>query len=235
MNAVLAGVAAAALLAVLGVTPTTPASPPDRAVALPPASRGSAITQVVDRALPQRRRRRRDAQLPDALDRLAAGLRAGHAIGPALRELAGATSPPLGAELRSLATALDHGVPVAAALDRWAAHRDASADVRLVAAALKLGAHAGGEVARAVDQISTTLRERRELQGEVRALATQARTSAAVLAIAPLAFTVLVSTIEPRAVGFLITTPLGLVCLVLGLGLEALGAVWMNQITRRAA
>ena len=69
----------------------------------------------------------------------------------------------------------------------------------------------------------------------MRALATQARTSAAVLAIAPLAFTVLVSTIEPRAVGFLITTPLGLVCLVLGLGLEALGAVWMNQITRRAA
>ena len=163
------------------------------------------------------------------------GLRAGHAIGPALRELAGATSAPLGAELRPLAAALDHGVPVAAALDRWAAHRDASPDVRLVAAALTLGAHAGGEVARAVDQISTTLRERRELQGEVRALATQARTSAAVLAIAPLAFTVLVSTIEPRAVGFLVTTPLGLVCLVLGLGLEALGAIWMNQITRRAA
>ena len=234
MNAVLAGVAAAALLAVLGVTPTTP-----RALPIEPSRsrpiRGSAITQVVDRALPQRRRRQRDAQLPDALDRLAAGLRGGHAIGPALRELAGATSAPLGAELRSLATALDHGVPVAAALDRWAAHRDASADVRLVAAALKLGAHAGGEVARAVDQISTTLRERRELQGEVRALATQARTSAAVLAIAPLAFTVLVSTIEPRAVGFLVTTPLGLVCLVLGLGLEALGAVWMNQITRRAA
>ena len=234
MNAVLAAVAAAALLAVLGVTPTT-----TRALRIEPSRfrpiRGSAITQVVDRALPQRRRRQRDAQLPDALDRLAAGLRGGHAIGPALRVLAGATSAPLGAELRSIATALDHGVPVAAALDRWAAHRDASPDVRLVTAALKLGAHAGGEVARAVDQISTTLRERRELQGEVRALATQARTSAAVLAIAPLAFTVLVSTIEPRAVGFLVTTPLGLVCLVLGLGLEALGAVWMNQITRRAA
>ena len=126
MNAVLAGVAATALVAVLGVTPPT-----SRALPIEPSRsrpiRGSSITVVVDQALPQRRRRRRDAQLPDALDRLAAAGRAGHAIGPALHELAGATSVPLGAELRSLATALDHGVSVGAALDRWAAHRDASA------------------------------------------------------------------------------------------------------------
>jgi tight adherence protein B len=78
------------------------------------------------------------------------------------------------------------------------------------------------------------LRERREVAGEVRALATQARTSAGVLAVAPLAFTGLVSTIEPGAVAFLVTSPLGLACLLLGLALEALGAVWMTRITRSA-
>ena len=55
------------------------------------------------------------------------------------------------------------------------------------------------------------------------------------LAVAPLAFAGLVSTIEPGAVAFLVTSPLGAICLVVGLGLEALGAAWMNRITRSAA
>lgn len=191
--------------------------------------------RLLERAQPARRRARRDAQLPDALDRLASALRAGQAVGPALVELAGPLPDPLGAELRPVAASLEHGAPAAAALAAWAARPGASADVRLVAAALTLGADAGGEVARAVDRIAVTLRERRELQGEVRALATQARASAGVLAVAPLAFAGLVATIEPAVVVFLVTTPVGLACLSLGLGLEALGATWMARITRSAA
>jgi tight adherence protein B len=128
-----------------------------------------------------------------------------------------------------------HGSPVATALAGWAAPPGASADVRLVAAALTLGAHAGGEVARAVDRIAVTLRERAELRGEVRALATQARASAAMLTLAPLGFAGLVASVEPAAIGFLLTTPIGLLCLVLGLALNAAGAAWMSHITRSAA
>ena len=84
-------------------------------------------------------------------------------------------------------------------------------------------------MARAVDRVAATLRERRELRAEVRALATQARASAGVLAVAPLAFAALVSTIEPGVVGFLVTTPVGLACLAVGLGLDGLGALWMAR------
>jgi tight adherence protein B len=87
-------------------------------------------------------------------------------------------------------------------------------------------------VARAVDAVAATLRERREVQGEVVALATQARTSAGLLVVAPLGFAALVSTIEPGAVEFLVGTPLGWACLAGGLGLDALGAVWMQRIVR---
>jgi len=206
---------------------------PSRPLALGEMAAGA--TRVLDRLHPARRRARRDAQLPDALDRLASALRAGQAIGPALVELASLVPAPLGAELESLAAALEHGASVATALSRWAARPEASADVRLVAAALTLGADAGGEVARAVDRVAATLRERRELRGEVQALATQARASAAVLAVAPLAFTGLVVSIEPGAVAFLVTTPVGWACLALGLGLEGLGAWWMARITQGAA
>jgi tight adherence protein B len=47
-------------------------------------------------------------------------------------------------------------------------------------------------------------------------------------------FAALVATVEPSALGFLCTTPAGLACLLLGIGLDALGAVWMARITRSA-
>lgn len=230
----LGGATAAVVLAVAGAPrPRRRPGGPEPTAA--PVRLGPRLEGWAERAVPGRRRARRDAQLPDALDRLAAALRAGQAIGPAIEAVAPALPEPLRADLAPVAAALAHGAPVATALAGWGRQADASADVRLVAAALTLGADSGGEVARAVDRIASTLRERAELAGEVRSLATQARASAAVLALAPPAFAGLVATIEPGAVAFLLTTPVGLACLGAGVGLEALGATWMARITRRAS
>jgi tight adherence protein B len=190
---------------------------------------------LVDRLLPARRARRRDRQLPDALDRTAAALRAGDSVGAALARVAAAIPAPLGTELLSVARAVRLGTSAADALGAWARQPSSSPDVQLVATALAIGARAGGELARAVDGVAATLRERHELRREVHALATQARASAAVLAVAPLAFAGLVASIEPGAALFLVTEPVGLLCLVGGLGLEAVGAMWMARITRGAA
>lgn len=238
MSALLAGVCVAALVLTLGSAPPArrwPGPAPAARRPLVAAIVGAWGTQILERARPQHRWRRRDAQLPDALDRLASALRAGQAIAPGVRELATTTPAPLGAELRAVALALDRGEPVTAALGAWGGGPGASADVQLVVAALALGASAGGAVARAVDRVAATLRERREVEAEVRALATQARASAGVLAVAPIVFAALVTTIEPGAVAFLVASPVGLACLVTGLGLEALGAVWMARITGSAS
>lgn len=236
MRALLAGIAVAVAVITTARRPARrlPGATAPRAAWPTTATVGSATAGLLDRVRPQRRLARRDAQLPDALDRLAAALRAGQAIGPALGDLVRSAPEPLASDLRRVDGAIAQGVSVEVAMEAWAARPDASADARLVAAALGLGAHAGGEVARAVDRIAATLRERRELRGEVHALATQARASAAVLAIAPVGFTGLVATVEPGVVAFLVTTPVGLACLALGLGLEASGAAWMARITGRA-
>ncbi len=177
---------------------------------------------------------RRDGQLPELLERIASGLRAGLALGPALMEAAQGAPHPLAIELTPLALALRHGAPLEAELERWATTPSSSPDVRLVAASLDLARQAGGSTSRAVDRVAATLRERRELQAEARALATQARASAGVLAVAPVVFTALVATIEPGAAAVLFTTPLGVGCLVAGAGLDALGAAWMGRIVRSA-
>ena len=191
--------------------------------------------RVLRPAVQRRLLGRRDAQLPAALERLASALRAGSAPTTAFISLAEITPEPLRTELQMTAAEIQHGASMSAAVDRWATQPQASPAVRLAAAALGLSVEAGGQAARSMDRVAATLRERRELQAEVRALATQARASAGVLGIAPVAFTALVSAIEPGTVRFLCTTPVGLVCLVGGLGLEAVGALWMARIVSGAA
>lgn len=178
---------------------------------------------------------RRDGQLAGALERLAMELRSGAALAPAVVAMGPATPEPLGAELRSMGQALDHGAALTAALDQWAGRATSSPEVRLAATALRLGAEAGGELARSIDRVAVTLRERREIRAESTALATQARASAAVLAVAPVAFAVLVAAVEPGAIRFLTASPAGAACLVAGVGLEAAGAAWMARILRSVA
>ena len=208
------------------------AGPPVAALALATASLGPTVAR---RILARRRADRRDTQLPEFLERLASSMRAGNALGSAVVATARSTPDPLGHELARVADEVEHGAGLVAALARWGGRPEAGPQVALTAAALGLAAACGGEVARSVDRVATTLRERRELRHEVHALATQARASAAVLAAIPLGFTALVASVDRAAVSFLVTSPIGLLCLSGGLFLEAVGAGWMARIVRSAS
>lgn len=178
-----------------------------------------------------RRAHARDLEsLPDAVDALASALRSGQAPGLALAATSSVAPPGLAAQLRAAAEATGRGVPLADAVDRWAATSDLDG-VALVAAAVSVTARAGGEVGRSLASVADTLRERRALRREVRALSAQARLSATVLALAPLGFAVVSVGIDPASARFLLGTPLGIACLVGGATLDTAGWVWMRRIT----
>jgi len=176
-------------------------------------------------------RRRRDQQMPGALDRLATSLRSGSSLTQALREVGEALDPPLGPEVATLARAAERGRPLRDVLDEWSATRD-DPGTRLAATALVLATVVGSTPARAIDGVAATLRERLDLAGERRALAVQARTSALVLSVAPVGFAVLLVVGETAAAGFLLESPAGWACLALGLSLDSAGAWWMTRLSR---
>ncbi|MDP9404348.1 MAG: type II secretion system F family protein [Actinomycetota bacterium] len=186
---------------------------------------------VAWRLLRRRGGDRLEAALPGAVDAITRALRSGASLRQALAEAATATPGPLGAELASVARATDRGASVVAALEAWG-QRQPAAGVRLLVSALCLGAETGGALARAVDGVAATLRQRLAARTEARALATQARASAAVLAAAPLAFTAIASVADARTSAFLFRTPAGVLCLAGGLALDAAGALWMARLTR---
>jgi tight adherence protein B len=181
------------------------------------------------------RRRRRDgvvvAALPDVLERVAGGLRAGAAPLVALTDAAGSADLPaaLAGDLgRVVGRAEEEGL--GPALAAWAAERPRPA-VAAAAAALEVTVGAGGPAVPALEGLAAGLRDRHDAAGEVAALSAQARLSAIVVGAAPvvsLGLSLLADRLAPTLVG----TPPGRACLLAGVALEALAALWMHRIVR---
>ena len=175
-----------------------------------------------------------ERELPEALDAVARSLRSGSSLRRAVDEAACSVAGPLADDLARVRRALDAGDPLGDALERWAANRPVPG-VRLAVAALSLGAETGGASAQAVDGVAATLRTNLGIAAEVRALSSQARLSALVIVLAPVAFSLLAFTTDPTAASFLLRTPLGLGCLAAGLVLDAVGWLWMRRLTAAVA
>lgn len=176
--------------------------------------------------------RSRGAAVAPLLEAVAASLRSGATVALAVRECAARPPSALAADLAAVVRRLDSGQRLAASLAEWARHRPLP-EVRLAVAALTLAVDAGGRSARAVDGVAATVRSRSAVAAEARALGTQARYSAAVIATAPLAFGALAAAADPDRARFLAATPIGLAMLAGGLALDAAGWWWMARITAR--
>jgi tight adherence protein B len=189
---------------------------------------------VVDRLRRRSLDRRYERSLPVALEALARALRGGAPLAPALREAATTVDGLPASDLRNAAADLDQGMATADVFGQWLLRRPLPG-VRLAVAALVVGTELGGSRARAVDRVAAGLRGRAAAAREVRALASQARLSALVIAVAPVVFAFLGLAGNRAMAAFLFATPLGWACLVGGVALDGLAAWWMVRIVRAAA
>ncbi len=169
------------------------------------------------------------------LEVVARSLRSGASLTGALAE-AVADLPAGGAvdDLERALAMIRAGASVVDALDRWTK----AAGVRprvLAGTALALGAELGGMPARSLDAAAAGLRDRAALAREVRALSSQARSSATVMVLGPPLFLGAASTADHRLLQVLLGSPRGLGCVVAGVALDVGGAWWMSALVRRAA
>lgn len=172
--------------------------------------------------------------VPEVLESVGRALRAGAATRRALAVAARGAPTALADDLGEVVRRAEQGVPLGAALERWATGTTVPG-VGLAVAALTLAGEAGGDAARSVEGVAATLRDRVALRRELRALAAQARLSALVVAAAPLGFAVVTAAADPATARFLLSTPVGGACLVVGVGLDVAAWTWMDRITRSVA
>jgi tight adherence protein B len=172
-----------------------------------------------------------EASLPEALESVARALRSGASLRQAIEEAGNVTPGALGIECRRVAVDASRGVPLTSALEALASRRPLPS-VRLAMAALCLGAETGGAQAQAVDGVATTIRDRLGVTAEAKALASQARMSALVIGLAPVAFGVFAASTDPRTSQFLFHSGAGAALLAAGLVLDASGWLWMQRLCR---
>lgn len=181
--------------------------------------------------------RREDARvvaaLPEVLDHLAADLRGGGTVLPALRHAAGGYGP-LEADVARIVDQVTAGAGLTESIAAWPKERPLPS-VGVVAGALEVAVTVGGRAAGSLEGLAAGLRDGRDAREEAMALSAQARLSAVVVGLAPLGSLVVSALVDGRVPAALLGTAPGRACLAAGLGLEALAALWMRRILRVAA
>jgi tight adherence protein B len=124
-------------------------------------------------------------QLPDMLNLVVNGLRAGYSTMQAMEAVSKELPSPICDEFKRVVQEMQLGIPMEKALENLL-RRIPSEDLDFVVTAINVQREVGGNLAEIMDVISYTIRERVRIKGEIRALTAQAIYSGRALAIMPL-------------------------------------------------
>jgi tight adherence protein B len=186
------------------------------------------VVAAIAREMARRRRTgdadRRAEQVLTMCDGLASDLRTGQ---PPVRALESAADD--WPELAPVAAAAALGADVPTALRQLASHPGAG-QLRIVAAAWQVAHGSGAGLAGALTMAARSLRADRATARVVATEMAAAQATARLLAVLPVAVVLLGSGLGGDPVGFLLESPVGIVCLCLGLLLEYAGLVWLARI-----
>jgi len=170
-------------------------------------------------------------QLPQALQLMAASLRAGHGFDRVLDAVAKEIGSPLGPELARAANETRLGRDRVEALDDVAV-RMHSDDFHWVAAAIGAQRETGGNLNEILDQVAETIRERQHVRLQVLALSAEGRLSAVILMLLPVLIGAYYMLVAGDQMSTFIASGIGKLLLAGSLLAYVLGGLWMRSIVR---
>ena len=169
-------------------------------------------------------------QLPDGLDFLGRSLRAGHSFPVGLQMMGTELPKPLCEEFGRCHDEISLGTDPEAALKGMIERID-STDFAFFVTAVLVQRQTGGDLAQVLDNITEMLRQRVQLQQQVKAKTAEGRFTGYILAAFPMVMFVLMYMISPENAGLLITTFSGKMMLAAAMGLSVIGLVVIKKIT----
>ncbi len=180
-----------------------------------------------------RRRKKRlqkfEKQLPDALDLLARGLRAGHAFPTGLQQVAKEMADPLGTEFFKTFSQFNHGLDLNTALLNLCDRIDLR-DLSFFTTAVLIQRETGGNLTEILEKISVLIRERFKLRNQVKALTAEGRLSGLILLLLPPVLAVILMVINPEYESQLFKHPMGQVMCGVAVGFQVLGMWAIHKI-----
>lgn len=185
--------------------------------------------RVVLRWLRRRRIEKLEQQLPDALQMLSGGLKAGVSLSQAVQQLVLEASAPISQEFDLVLREQRLGVSLDDALENLR-QRVPLQSVTLTVSAMRIATETGGQLAETLERAAQTLRQKLAMEGKIRALTSQGKLQAWVVGALPLFLMLVLNKMEPAAMHLMFSTRMGWATLaVIGL-FEFFGIVVIRKI-----
>lgn len=147
-------------------------------------------------------------ELPNAVEVIVRGVKAGLPLLDCMRMIASEAKEPLRGEFRSIMDSLALGVPLDEAMGRLY-ERMPLPEANFLAIVIAIQSKAGGNLSEALGNLAKVLRERRKMRSKIVAMSTEAKASASIIGSLPLVVMGLVYLTSPDYISILWTEPVG--------------------------
>jgi tight adherence protein B len=187
---------------------------------------GPVIAKIILIVRTSRRRAKFADQLDDTLQLMASSLRAGHGLQRSIDAIATELDAPMSEELTRVVNETRLGRNVADSLLNTA-ERMESDDFLWTAQAIAVNQETGGNLSEVLSQIATTIRERNQIQRQVRALSAEGKLSGWILIAMPIALFTFFVIFQPAYGAVFFGTLVGWIAIAVGILLLIIGTIWM--------
>lgn len=170
-----------------------------------------------------------EKQLPDALELLSRALRAGNSLAAGLNAVASEMPQPIAGEFRAVHDEQNLGLPIDQAL-RNMLQRVPNMDLQFFVTAVNIQRQAGGDLAEILGKISSLVRERFKILGQVRALTGEGRMSGVVLMALPIVLFMAVYVLNRDYIMMLFHEEIGRQMLYAAIGAQIVGGYVIHRI-----
>lgn len=176
-----------------------------------------------------RRMARFAEQLPDALDVIVRGVRAGHPFSAALGLVAREMPDPIGTEFGMTSDEIVFGLDVRTAIENLH-RRTGQQDLLFFVIAINIQTQTGGSLAEILLRLSRMIRSRSKLRLKIRALTAEGRLSAIFLSLMPFVLVGIITLISPGYYAEVLHHPVIVPALILGLTLLLIANVILYRM-----
>ena len=157
------------------------------------------------------------------------GVKAGLPLGDTLRIIANESPEPVRSEFRK--TGRGAGArPAASRAAEKLAERVPISETNFFSIVIGIQSKSGGNLSEAIGNLSRTLRERKKMKGKIKAMAMEAKASAAIIGAVPFVVTTLLYLSSPKYISLLWMTEHGRIVAAIACFWMSIGVVMMRKM-----
>jgi tight adherence protein B len=167
--------------------------------------------------------------LPEALDLMVSGLRAGHSLLAAIALVSKECPEPVKSEFRICFEEQNYGLELKTALENLL-NRIPLQDMKITAAAILIQKESGGNLAEVLDKTAAVIRDRFRLRRQIKTYTAQGRLTGWILTALPVVLGLAIYVLDPDLISILWHNETGIKMLWTAAGMILLGGFVINRI-----